>query len=305
MKTSLLALLLSAAAVSAAFSAAFSAMNESDAHEALRERFEAKAREAIEQIDGAFGLVVKDLKTGYTFSVRPDMTLTQASVIKVPILVELFKQAAEGKLALDEVMTIEQSDFVGGAGILNALTPGKVSMPIRDIARFMIVLSDNTATNILIDLVGMENVNRTMDDLGLSQTRLQRKMMDSQARLENRENISTPAEAARLLELIHRREILDEESCAEILRILALPKRGRISRDLPGNVQVAHKTGSVGGVVNDIGIVLLKDRPFIIAAMASWNTDTQAAEDAIAQISLLAYHHFDRLENSNRYGHRK
>lgn len=275
------------------------------AHDVLRDRFEKQALEAVAQVNGAFGIVVKDLETGYTFRVHPDLVLTQASCIKVPILVELFKQAGQGKFSLDDIEAVEESDFVGGSGLLNGLTPGKVSMPIRDIAMFMIVLSDNTATNLLIDLVGMENVNGTLEELGFTETRLQRKMMDGKARLENRENISTPAEAARLLEMIYDREILDEASCAEIVRILSFPKEGRIARDLPGNVTVANKGGTVGGVVNDIGIVLLKNRPFVISAMISWNRDSQAAEDAIAAVSRLAYDCFERLENSNTYGHRK
>lgn len=282
-----------------------SAMAESTPEKVLLGQFEKSALAAAEEVDGVFGIVVKDLKTGYTFSHNPDLVLTQASSIKVQILAEVLLQAERGEFSLDDVVTVERSDFVGGSGIFNGLTPGKLSMPIRDIAMFMIVLSDNTATNMLIDLVGMESVNRMLDEFRFPETRLQRIMMDREARLAGRENISTPAEAARFLEMIYNGEILNEESRSEFLRILSFPKRGRISSDLPGGVTVAHKGGSVGGVFNDIGIVLLKDRPFVVSAMTSWNADRQLAEDAIAKISLLAYNCFERLEHSNAFGHRK
>jgi beta-lactamase class A len=276
-----------------------------DPREVLRQRFQARTAQVIDSLDGVFGLVIQDLTTGETFSVNPDIVFTQASVIKVPVLVELYRQAKAGEISLDEVVAVKRTDFVGGAGILRRLTAGQVSMPVRDLAILMTVLSDNTATNMLIDLVGIENVNQTMTDLGFPGTRLQRKMMDRRARLEDRENISTPAEAARLLELLHKGEILDAASCQEILDILAIPKEGRINRKLPAGTEVANKTGSVGGVVNDIGIVLLENRPFIVVAMVNWNIDREAAVEAIADVSYLAYEYFDRLENSNRFGHRK
>jgi len=285
-----------------------SSLAQADAHDpraVLRKNFERKAAEIVDSVDGVFGVVVKDLKTGETFAINDGVAFTQASAIKVQVLVELYRQAAEGEIDLHEVLTLNGSDMVAGAGILRHLSGGKVAMTVRDLAVMMIVLSDNTATNILIDLVGMDKVNTTMEDLGMAETRLQRKMMDRQARLEDRENIASPRDAARLLELVHRREIINEASCADIISILALPKDGRISRHLPQGTTVANKTGSVTGVVTDIGIVELPGRPFIVAGMINWHNDRDAAEEAIAAVSRLAYDYFDRLENSNRYGHRK
>ena len=110
---------------------------------------------------------------------------------------------------------------------------------------------------------------------------------------------------ARLLEMIHDGDVLDASSRKELLRILSIPKSSRIRALLPSGTQVAHKTGSVAGVVVDVGIVYLEERPFIVAAMANWLLDAQDAERAIAEISLAAHQHFDRLGSSNRYGHRK
>lgn len=276
------------------------------AHDLLRERFEQKLAERVASMNGAFGVFIKDLKSGDSFGIHQDLVLTQASSIKIPVLVELFKQAIEDKLSLETTITVSRESFVGGSGVLSHLTPGQVSMPIRDLAVLMIVLSDNTATNMLIELVGMENINSTMRELGLPNTRVQRLMMDSEARLQDRENISTPAEAARLLELLYRKEILDAASCDEILGILAIPKTSRrINGKLPEGVTVINKPGSVGGVCNDVGIVMLENRPFIVSAMTSWGADRDEAEEAIADVAYLAYEYFDRVENFNRYGHRK
>ena len=271
----------------------------------LKKIFEEKVERLIDSTDAVIGVTVRDLITGENFSFNGDLVFTQASAIKLQILVELFNQAKQGKIALDEPMKLNKRDIVPGSGVLQRLTPGKVSMTTRDVAILMVIVSDNTATNMIIDLVGMENVNRTLGKLGFSQTKLQRKMMDTKAWMADRENISTPNETARLLEMIYKGEVLDRESCDEILRILSIPKTGRIRMYLPRGTRVAHKTGTVSGVVSDVGIVYLKNRPFIVSAMVNWIGERDAGEYAIARIALAAYQYFDRLANSNRYGHKK
>ena len=143
-----------------------------------------------------------------------------------------------------------------------------------------------------------------MTGLGFTESRLQRKMMDTAAWKENRENLSTPNEVTRLLEMIHGAEVLDRQSCDEMLRILSIPKGSRIRELLPSDVRVAHKTGGVGGVVVDAGIVYVEGRPFVIAAMTNWVGDAGQAGRTISEIALAAYEYFDRLARSNRYGHR-
>jgi len=271
----------------------------------LRAKFEKKVASIVEESDAVIGLAIKDLTTGEELVHNGNMQFTQASVIKLEILVELFRQAKEGRFSLDDVVALEESNIVGGSGILKRLTAGKVSMTIRDIAVLMILASDNTATNMIIDMLGMDNVNGTMKKLGLEKTKLQRKMMDGAASAADRENLSTPIETLRLLEMLHKGEILDQKSCDEILEILSIPKSGSIRTKLPSGVKVAHKTGFVGGVLNDTGIVYLKNRPFVVVAFVNWHTDSGEARDAISQVSLAAYQYFDRLGNSNSYGNKR
>lgn len=274
-------------------------------HQILNEKFEKNIRDIIASTDAVLGLVIKDLVSGETFSHNGDLLFTQASVIKLQILLELFQQANQGKFSLDDLMMLEDKNVVGGSGILQNLTPGKVQMSIRDVAILMIIESDNTATNMIIDLVGMENVNETLKKLGFTQTKLQRKMMDTAAWVADRENISTPNETAHLIEMIYNGKVLDRKSCDEIIEILSIPKSGSIRAKLPAGTTVAHKTGGVGGVINDAGIIYLKNRPFIVTAMVNWLADRDAAREAISEISLQAYNYFDRLANSNSYGHKK
>jgi beta-lactamase class A len=277
----------------------------SDPRQLLRERLEAEVREIASQVDGVLGVTILDPATGDRISVHGGTVFTQASAIKLPVLVTLMRQVEAGEQNLDEVVTLAASDVVPGSGILQQLTPGKVSLSLRDVATLMVTVSDNTATNMIIDRVGMAKVNAEMARLRLSSTKLQRKMQDRTAWEEDRENLSTPDEQARLLELLYKGEILGASSREEIDRILAIVKPGQIRTLLPEGTKVAHKTGTLSGVVVDVGIVYLADRPFIVSGMGNWLADAEQAERAISQIALVAYRYFDRIAHSNSYGHKK
>ncbi len=275
-----------------------------DSRQVLRSQLETKVNEIASSVDGVVGVTLLDLETGDRLSVRGDMVFTQASAIKLPLLVELMRQVEDGKYGLDDSVTLEAKDVVPGSGVLQQLTPGKVTLTLRDVITLMVTVSDNTATNMIIERAGMENVNAFMTQLGLAHTRLQRKMMDDAAWRADRENLSTPNEQAQLLQLLYQGKVLSERSRGEILRILEIPKPGQIRTLLPDGTRVAHKTGGLPGVVVDVGIVYLDKRPFVVSAMANWVADAEKAERAISEISLAAYRYFDRLQRSNSYGHR-
>ncbi len=160
------------------------------------------------QLDGVLGVAVLDLNSGQTLFVRPDEVFPQASSIKIAVLAELYHQAqqaahgASGKATLKDRYVLRAADIVPDSAILGGLTAGVSSLTNRDLATIMVAVSDNSATNVLIDRVGMDNVVRLTDSLGLSHTKLRRKMMDLQAAAQGRENISTPREMMTLLEQI-------------------------------------------------------------------------------------------------------
>jgi beta-lactamase class A len=271
----------------------------------LRQNFEREVQAIVDEVDGVVGITIRNLSSDEAFSVNGDMVFTQASAIKLPLLFELLRQVEEGRYGLDSPVTLEEPDITSGSGVLRHLSAGRVTMSLRDYATLMVIVSDNTATNMLIDRVGMAKVNQTMERLGLTNTKLQRKMMDQEAWVANRENLSTPNEQARLLELIYEQAELGPQSTETLLEILSIPKSSRIRPLLPTGTRVAHKTGSVPGVVVDVGIVFLPDSPFIVSAMANWLTDSEQAERAISRVALVAYEYFDRIAHSNRYGHRR
>src|SRR5207248_6981132 len=128
------------------------------------------------------------------FLLHPDDIFPQASSIKITVLAELYRQAQQGKLKLTDLYTVQASDLVPDSDIMNGLTPGVTKITLRDLATMMVAVSDNSATNVLIDRVGMENVNTFLDSLGLTHIRLRRRMMDLKAAGEGRENVATPAE---------------------------------------------------------------------------------------------------------------
>jgi beta-lactamase class A len=185
---------------------------------------------------------------------------------------------------------------------MGGLTPGVTRITLRDLATIMVAVSDNSATNVLIDRVGMDNVNAMLDSLGLSHTRLRRKMMDLEAAKHGRENISTPREMMSLLEAIYRGKVLNQESTADFFKVLSTNKASWIPRDLPADVRVANKPGALEAVRNDSGIVFVEGRPYVICVMTSFLRNERDGEEAISKISLAAWRMFDRLSRATEYG---
>jgi beta-lactamase class A len=268
----------------------------------LDAKFQASVREVEAGLDGVLGLALKDLKTGKTFLINEREVFPQASSIKIAILLEAFKQAEDGQLKLDEFIALEESRKVAGSGVLFYLGRPSLSLSIRDIAVLMVVLSDNTATNLLIDRVGRDAVNKRLDGLGLNKTRLRRKMMDLKAAAEGRENVSTPLEMMTLLEKTWKGGVLKEPFRKDFFDILAIPKASPLRSGVPEGVDVAEKPGELEAVRCDSGIVMLPSRPYILCVMTTYLKRDSDGNPAISKISRLAYEHFSRLERSSEIG---
>jgi beta-lactamase class A len=166
----------------------------------------------------------------------------------------------------------------------------------------MVAVSDNSATNVLIDRIGMENVNSMLDSMGLAHTRLRRKMMDLEAAKQGRENISTPREMMMLLGSVYRGKLLNKESTAEFFKVLSTNKDSWIPRDLPADVKIANKPGALEGVRNDSGIVFVEGRPYVICVMTAFLENERDGEEAISKVSQAAWKMFDRLSRASEYG---
>jgi beta-lactamase class A len=212
------------------------------------------------------------------------------------------RAGTQGKAKLDDVYSFDPKDLVEDSQIMAGLTAGATRLTNRDLAQFMVAVSDNAAANILYDRVGKENVNAMLRSLGLSKMTLRRKMMDVAAARRGEENVATPREMVRLLEAIHKQKVLNKESSAEFIKQLSTSKDSYIPRYLPAGIQVANKPGSLDAVRTDSGIVFVQNRPFAISVMTAWDRNERDAERTISEVALEAYHYFEMRAQTSEYG---
>ncbi len=265
----------------------------------LSDRMEQNLAAYAKSVDGALGCAVIDLTSGRTFSLHGDAVFAQASAIKIPILVTLFKDVAGGRVNLDDKIPLTAQDAVGGSGELqNRLKGANQSLTINELALLMVRDSDNTATNVLIAKVGMDRVNTLMASMGLKATRLRRIMMDTPAALRGEENSSTPLEMARLAAMIYHGKVVGS---AEIVSLLKTVKAA-VRAVVPPETEVASKPGGIPGVHTETAIVYLKDRPFVIAVAAA--ALGEKAANPVQGAARIVFEHFQRLGRINQYGHR-
>jgi len=268
----------------------------------LWQKLESSIEQVDQHLDGVMGIAIEDLATGDHYFLHEDEIFAQASSIKITVLANLYRQAEQGKLKLTDLYTVESSDLVPDSDIMNGLTPGVTRVTLRDLATMVVAVSDNAATNVLIDRIGMENVNTMLDSLGLTHTRLRRKMMDLEAAKHGRENISTPREMMTLLDAIYRGKLLNRESTADFFKILSTNKGSFLPRDLPPDLKVANKPGELEAIRNDSGIVFVEGRPYVICVMTGYLRNEREGEEAITKVSLETWRMFDRLSRATEYG---
>ena len=275
----------------------------------LWKKLEIRVRDIADKFDGVMGVAILELTDGRIFSHNADRVFPTASSIKIAILVELYRQHQEaraggkGKATLDDTYTFDHKDLVEDSQIMAGLTAGVTRVTNRDLAQFMVAVSDNAAANVLIDRVGMQNVNATLRSLGLSKTMLRRKMMDIAAAQRGDENVSTPQEMARLLEMIYTGKALNKEGSDELIKQLkTLKKDSYLSYELPSDVEIADKPGGLDGVRTDLGIVFAKNRPFAISVMTAYDRDERAAERAVSEVALEAYRYFEMRGKTSQFG---
>ncbi|HEX6962795.1 MAG TPA: serine hydrolase [Lacipirellula sp.] len=267
----------------------------------VHEKVELRLEEIAQGVQGVLGIVVEDLEGEHRFAVNADKSFAQASAIKIPILMEVFKQADEGKIDLDERLWVDKKYQVAGSGILGELGDHTTQMSVRDLCVLMIVLSDNTATNMLIDKVGMESVTKTMASLGCGGTKLQRRMMDTAASARGEENISTPADAAKIMRLLHGGDFVSRKVSEDVLEILRKDKPGDVKAPLPKDVKVAFKPGAIPGATTEWAIVEPENRPYIVVVMGAYGKGEELKQ-AIRDVSQTAYDFFSRLATASKYG---
>ena len=276
--------------------------------QSLWKKLEDRIANVDAHLDGAMGVAIRDLTSGETYLLHGDDIFPQASSIKITVLAQLYQQEQRGRRGehgvarLADLYTVRAEDLVPDSFIMLGLTPGVTRVTNRDLATMMVAVSDNAATNVLIDHVGMQNVEQMLASIGLKNTHLQRKMMDIAAARQGRENISTPREMMTLLEAIYRNKLFDKELTTDFFKVLSTPKDSSIPKLLPPGLTIANKPGELEAVRNDSGIVFVPNRPFVICVMTTYLHDEREGQRAISEIALAAYQYFDRLGKSSEYG---
>lgn len=290
-------------AVPAAASAQDKAESARAKQDVLWSRMEDSIRAVVSETDAVVGVAIVDLTDKRSYYLNADAAYPTASTIKISVLAELYSQDERGGGAkLGDLYTVRADDWVGNEGALQVMTPGVTQLTNRDLAALVVTLSDNSATNVLIDRVGMDNVNAWNARMGLQETRLRRHMLDVKAAQEGRENTATPRELATMLTAIYDGRALGKATTGEFLKMLGTPKSSYIPRLLPPDLTIANKPGSLDAVRNDAGIVFVPNRPFVIAVLTTFSGDDVAAERSISRIALAAWTYFDRVSKTSPLG---
>jgi len=249
-------------------------------------------REEIEEflagIPGRISVYYKNLVTGAVINIGGDMPMMAASVIKLPIMAETFRQAGKGILKLNELYVLKEEDKMPSCGCLNQMHEG-MNLTVGDLCRLMIILSDNTATNILIRLLGgTEAINASLAKMGYEVCRVNRLLFDSEASARGIENYVSGAEIGDMLEKLYLGRLVDEASSAEMLEILKAQRlNGKIPFYFQGREAIAHKTGEDDGITHDVGIIYGR-RPFILCCMGN-ETDCPAFNRFIQELAWKLY----------------
>lgn len=251
---------------------------------------------------GVFAVSFYDLKTGNSFEINGDSIFHAASTMKTPVMIEVFKQADEGRFSLDDSLVIKNEFKSIVDGSLFQLSAGDDSdssiylnmgkkMRIYDLMYRMIIHSSNFATNLIVDLVGAKNVMQTIKKFGIERMQVLRGVEDQKAYDKGLNNTTTANDLAKLFKVIANGKVVNIQACDSMIHVLEDQKHNDIIPALlPSTVKVAHKTGNILGVQHDSGIIFLPDgKKYILVILSKNLSDEQAAVHAMAKVSRLIY----------------
>jgi beta-lactamase class A len=264
----------------------------------------------IQAHKGKVAVAVKHLDTGEEFYFHADEAMPTASLIKTAVMVETYRQAGEKRVDLGEMLTVRAEDRVPGSGILTQLSPG-LSLSLRDAVRLMIALSDNTATNLVLDKIGLPATAATMEKLGYPETKIHSKVFkrDTSVFPERSKQFglgsTTARESVRLLEAIHKKQLVSPEACEAMLgHLRACQDADKFPRFLPEGVRVAFKSGSVKASRTAAGILYTSSGPVALCVLTNENEDQRwvpdnAGDRLCAEVAREVALHFTKRPEPN------
>jgi beta-lactamase class A len=247
---------------------------------------------AVDPANGLTAVYVKNLNTGASAGMSEDTVFPTASLFKIPILVELLRQQTLGMLDMKTQVLLQQKHWADGSGVLQAQIGN--SFTVQQLADYMIGVSDNTAALALLDLIGTDNVNLTLQANGLEVTRLRIGWPTRNWGGQPGENTTTAREMGTLLEKIATGKILNQKASEDAIRILSQKQQvAWLPAQLPRGTQVAHKSGELPGVRHDAGIVYAPRGPFVAVVLTENITRYDKAGDTIPGVARAAYDYFE------------
>jgi beta-lactamase class A len=277
-------------------------------HPGASSTLESRLMPIIAAHKGKVAVAVKHLGTGESFRHHADRVMPTASLIKFPVMIETYRQAAEKKVDLDSFLTLRKQDKVGGSGVLNSHFSDGSTFKLRDAVRLMIAFSDNTATNLVLDAIGIGATAATMEKMGYPNTKIHSKVFHRETSVfpERSQKYglgsTTADEMIRLCEAVYRKEILSPSACEEMLEHLrACEDRDKFPRLLPPQTKVAFKTGSLADTRTAAGIIECPGGPVAVCVMSYDNEDKRWVPDnagnrLCAEVARAVYDQFDRPE---------
>jgi beta-lactamase class A len=269
--------------------------------ERMWEQLNERVGEMIYTFPGIAGCSVKSMVDGNSLSINGDVKFPIASTVKIPILLQLLLLDEKGELDINELVDITPEMIYPGSGIISYLE-GPVRLSILDIAILMIIVSDNTSTNLCIDYAGIDKTNDMLRSLGVDNITLRRKMQDTESVVANRENVGTPDDCVFLLEHLYNGRPT-KDSAEKCLSVLRKTKKSLLNRVIPPEVPLANKPGGMARVRCDAGIIYLSHYPYAVSIQTSFSEiGPEEQENFIVELGLMIHSVMAILDSSNDYG---
>lgn len=261
---------------------------------------------------GKVAVAVKNLDTGEPYGYHADEVMPTASLIKFPVMIEAYRQSLDKKIDLDAFVTLQKSDKVPGSGVLTEHFSDGDRIKLIDAVHLMIVFSDNTATNLVLDAIGIGATAATMEKMGYPNTKIHSKVYrrDTSVFLERSKKYglgsTSPDEMIRLCEAVYRKKVLTPKACEAMLaHMYACDDRDKLPRFLPPGTKVAFKTGSLDEVRTAAGIIECPGGPVAVCVMTRDNEDHRWVADnagnrLCADVAKAVYDHYDKVGSETK-----
>lgn len=244
----------------------------------------------LNRIEGTVSMVYHNLITGERIAHNEDFSHVAASVIKIPVMVEAFRQFEAGTCSKDELIEVKDADRVPICGVLTLMHTG-LQPSVMDLITLMISISDNMATNLLIDRLGLESIQGTIESLGLKHSLMARKLFETRPGYRDKSNRISAADMAQLLEALYNGTLVSQQASEAMLQVLETQQlKNKTAALLPLDHRMAHKTGEDEGISHDVGIIYAA-QPFILCLCGNNLTDEPAFNRMAGDVAKLLFDH--------------